>query len=136
MATDPGFRIHGLKQLDRALGAADKQLRAQLRGEFKQIAVGVAGEAKTIAARRTVTRTGDLVAGIKPFSLMGKAGVRSTAVHDGYEYPRRLEFEGRRGGSFGPRASLWPAVQARRQEIRKGIDQALDTMERAFEKGA
>src|SRR5688500_7109005 len=107
-----GVHITGLRDLDRALGKADKTLRAELRSRLKDIADIVAVEAREIASDVTSRDTGDLVRGIRPFALSGRAGVRSNAVHRGFEYPKRLEYEGRAGGVYGPRASLNPAADA------------------------
>jgi hypothetical protein len=126
--------VKGLKELDKALGRADKELRKELRGKLKNVADVVAQEARSIAAQKTKKRTGALVRGIKPFSLSGKAGVRSSAVHGGFPYPKRLEFEGRRGAKFGPRASLNPAVDRNEDRLYKATEQALNEMAQEFSK--
>ena len=132
MAAPATFRIKGLRQLDRALGKADKNLRKNLRGELKEIAEVVARRARGIAEAKGLRDTGDLIRGIKPYALTGRAGVRSNAVHRGFAYPARLEFEGRGAGGWGPRATLNPAVDQTRHEIERGIEQLLDRMETDF----
>lgn len=118
--------LDGLKALDRALGKADKNLRTGLRSELKAVATIVADEAKSIAASKGLRQSGDLIRGIRPFALTGRAGVRSTAIHRGYSYPRRLEFEGRGGDKFGPNATLLPAVNAKSGELQTKAEQLLD----------
>lgn len=128
--------MRGLRQLDRALGVADKTLRSKLRGKLKGVAGEVAAEARRLAAQRTTSRTGDLVRGIQPFALQGRAGVRSKATHGGFRYPYRLEYEGHAGRRYGPRASLGPAAEAKQGRIEEGVQESLRAMERAFEGGA
>ena len=125
-----GARIRGLKQLDRALGKADKNLRTKLRGKLRDIASGVATEARQIAESKGLRDSGDLIRGIKPYALTGRAGVRSGAVHRGYNYPRRLEFESRGGDLYGPRASLYPAYDAQRGEVMRATEGLLDGIQR------
>lgn len=127
-------RFNGLRALDRALGKADKNLRRDLRARLRDIAEGVAQSARRAAAQKTRTRSGDLVKGIRPFVKSGAAGVRSSAVHGGYEYPKRLEFEGRRGGSYGPRASLYPALEADEFNVVAAAERLLDDIADDFEK--
>lgn len=126
-------RLKGLKQLDRALGKADKRLRTDLRVRLKDVADIVATEARANAASRTHSRTGDLVAKIKPFALSGRAGVRSGAVHHGYNYPMRLEYEGRGGGKYGPRASLNPAVDSKLDDVGRAMERLLDDVADDFD---
>lgn len=128
-------RVKGIKQLDRALGKADKDLRSKLRTQLKGIAGIVAVEAKALAASRNSRGTGDLVRGIRPFVQSGRAGVRSSAVHRGFEYPRRLEFEGRAGGVYGPRASLNPAVDSSLDEVSRATEALLDDIANDFSGG-
>ncbi len=126
-------RVRGLKQLDRALGKADKQLRKDLREQLRASAGIVAVEARGIAESKGLRASGDLISGIKPFALSGRAGVRSGAAHRGYEYPRRLEFEGRGGGEFGPRASLYPALENRSDDVLRATEQLLDDFADTFQ---
>lgn len=135
MADQIGVRLHGLKALDRALGKADKNLRKNLRNELRSVAGEVAVKARTIAEAKGLRKSGDLIRGIRPFALSGRAGVRSSASHGGYEYPRRLEFEGRGSGRTGPRASLYPAVEASEGEIERGIERVLDNLGKDFSGG-
>jgi hypothetical protein len=73
------------------------------------LAEPVADKARRLAGQRTTRRTGDMLAGIEAFSRQGVVGVRSKALHGGYAYPKRIEFEG--GFPYGPRASLYPAAE-------------------------
>jgi len=124
------FRIKGLKELDRALGKADKNVRKNLRDKLRTVAEDVATEARQIVDSKGLVDSGDLRAGIRSFSLLGRAGVRSTATHGGFNYPRRLEYE-----SNGRRASLNPAVNAKRGDIERGIEHVLDQMADDFDGG-
>lgn len=124
--------IKGLRQLDRALGKTDKNLRKNLRDQLKQVAEEVAGDARAIATSKDLRQSGDLIAGIRPFALTGKAGVRNTATHRGFAYPSRHEYENRGGASYGPRASINPAVDRNQPEIRRGIEHVLDQLDRDF----
>lgn len=98
-------RIDGLAEFQRALRKADKRLAAFVRVGFREVAAEVATEARAIAEGKGLRESGDLIAGIAPFSRQGGAGVRSRAIHRGFNYPRRLEYE-----SDGLRATLGPAV--------------------------
>lgn len=127
------LRIDGLKQLDRALGKADKGLRTNLRASLKELAGEVAVEAQSIVTAKGLVQTGDLRRSIKPYALTGRAGVRANAAHRGFGYPFRLEYEGRIGRwGYGPRAYLNPAVENKEPELRRGIERVLDAMNRDF----
>jgi hypothetical protein len=120
------IRFEGLKEFDRALGRADKEQRKRLRAGLKDIAEVVASEARSIAESKGLRQSGDLIRGIRPFAGVGRAGVRSSARHRGYPYPRRIEFEDRGGSTFGPRANVIPAVDAKANEALARADRLLD----------
>jgi hypothetical protein len=120
------LRFKGLKELDRALGKADKQLRTGLRDKLRDAGKTVASEARAIAESKQLRVTGDLISSIKPFALTGRAGVRDTARHRGYAYPSRIEYEGRGGAKYGPRAFLNPAVDRKTGEITRSMETLLD----------
>lgn len=61
--------------------------------------------------------------------------MRSGAVHGGYAYPGRLEYEGRGGGKAGPRASLNPAVDAKQDDILRATERLLDDVADDFGRG-
>lgn len=128
MVDQPVVRIGGLRDFDRALGKADKDLRTVLRNDLKEIAMVVAEEAVTIAEQKGLVRSGDMVRRIAPFSLVRGTGVRSSSRHRGYAYPRRLEYEGRNGDEYGPNASLLPAVEAKKDELFALADGLLDRL--------
>ena len=120
-------RISGLKELDAALGQADKRLQQDLRRELKAIAASVVVGARAKAEANTTRHSGDLIAGIKPFAFGGKFGVESGALHRGYSYPRRLEYEGGGGaGNPGPRASLIPAFEEAMPVVLAETERLLD----------
>jgi hypothetical protein len=128
-------RIRGLRELDRALRRADKDLHDRLRTRLRAIATEVAAEARAIAGRKGLRKSGDLIAGIKPFVRAGSAGVRSTAVHDGYDYPRRLEYEARGAQPFGPRATLGPAAADPHNNAIEMAERLLDDLADDLERG-
>lgn len=123
---DVRVSFQGLAALDRALGKADKNLRSGLRDDLREVAGVVAQEAQSIAEQKGLRRSGDLIRKITPFALTGRAGVRSTSIHRGYAYPRRLEFEGRGGNAYGPDASLLPALDAKGAELFDLANRLLD----------
>lgn len=125
-----GAHITGLKELDRALGRADKSLRTDLRNRLKAVAGIVSVEARGIAESKGLRDSGDLIKGISPFALTGRAGVRSTARHGGYPYPARLEYEGGSGGRSGPRGSLIPAFERHEDDVVQGAEQVLIDIEK------
>lgn len=124
----PVVRFDGLRELDRALGKADKDLRAVLRADLKDAAQVVATRAIDIAEEKGLVRSGDMVRRIAPFALVRGAGVRSSSRHRGYAYPRRLEFEGRDGDEYGPRASLLPALDQERDAVYEKAEALLDLL--------
>jgi hypothetical protein len=130
-----GARISGLKELDRALGKADKTRRDGLRSWLREAADIAAVEAREVASSKGLRDSGDLISGIRPFALTGKAGVRSGAVHGGYAYPKRLEYEGRTGRRYGPNASLNPAVDRKEGEIIAKAEGLLDAIADDFNGG-
>ena len=121
-----GVKIKGLRELDRALGKADKDLRHDLRKRLKAVANTVAVGARAKAQAKGLRQSGDLIRGIRPFALTGKAGVRSSALHRGYSYPSRLEWEGGGQGSPGPRATLLPAYEEQKDKVIAETERLLD----------
>lgn len=119
-------KIRGLRELDRALGRADKNLRKDLRVRLRAIAQVVATGAKAQAEAKGLRQSGDLIRGIQPYALTGRAGVRSTALHRGYNYPARLEWEGGSHGQPGPRASLLPAYEEKKAVVLAETERLLD----------
>lgn len=124
-----GTRIKGLRELDRAVGKADKRLRTDLRSKLRDIAGTVALEARGIAAAKGLRESGDLIRGIRPFALTGRAGVRSTATHRGFAYPLRLEFENKGGSRFGPLATVNPAAERREKDVEREAERLLGRIE-------
>jgi hypothetical protein len=125
-------RFEGLAALDRALKRCDLNLRAGLRAELIDAADVVAQEAQSIASSKGLRQSGDLIRKIRAFAGVGRAGVRSTAVHRGFAYPRRLEFEGRGGSTYGPRATLLPALEAKTDEVEAKAEGLLDKFANDF----
>lgn len=128
MPKEPIVRFDGLRQLDRALGKANKDLRTILRKDLKDVAEVAAVRAREIAEEKDLRRSGDLIRKIQPFALVRGAGVRSSSVHRDYRYPRRLEFEGRGTNEYGPNATLLPAVEEVKGEIYLKAESLLDRL--------
>ena len=127
--------IRGLRGLDRALGKADKTLRADLRTRLKEVADIVAVRARNLAEEKGLHQSGDLIKGIQPYALTGRAGVRSGAMHRGYNYPRRLEYEHGGGRDPGPRATLNPAFEQMKPVILMEAERILDKLAQDFTTG-
>jgi len=128
-AGDPvELRFKGLKELDRALGKADKTLRKELRNRLKDAADIVATEAREIAAAKGLRKSGDLIRGIRPYAASGRAGVRSSATHGGYNYPRRLEYE-------QGKPTLGPALDAKADEVIRSAEGLVDDIADDFNRG-
>jgi hypothetical protein len=120
-----GLEIQGLRELQRALKRADRDLLTGVRRQLKGVAAITATEARALAAAHTSRGTGDLIRGIKPFITAGGAGVRSGATHRGFGYPMRLEFE--RGSRF---ASLYPAYRQTLPAVIAAGERAMTDIER------
>lgn len=127
-AYEPIARFSGLRELDRALGRTDKDLRTILRNDLRAVAEIVAAEARHIAHEKDLVDSGDLVRMIQPFALVRGAGVRSSATHRGYRYPRRLEYENRDGAEYGPHATVLPAVEEKKGEVYAKAELLLDRL--------
>lgn len=130
-------RVEGLRELDRAFGRASKELRRELRGELRQVGRIVADEARQVAARKGLRKTGRLIKSIRP-SVKGagvfvRAGAvtRSAKYPSGFNYPRRLEFEG-----GGRRAFLRPALASKQQQVVEQMERVLDRVADGFGRAA
>lgn len=128
----PLYYIRGLREFQRALRKADRTLWLEVRRGFREIAKRVALDARRLASQRTQRRTGDLIRGIKWFARQDGVGVRSGAEHRGYAYPRRLEYEGRGGSRYGPRASLNPAVDMHAPDVERDAERVLNILGREW----
>lgn len=124
------LRFKGLKELDKALGKADKRLRKELRARFKDVAGIVATEAKDVAESKGLRKSGDLIKGIRPFSTGARTGVRSSATHGGFNYPQRLEYE-----QGGLRATLGPALDAKADDVFDAAEGLIDDIADEFNGG-
>lgn len=126
-------RARGLAQFQRDLRAADRDARKRVDARLAEEAGKVVAEAKSIVIAKGLVKTGALLGGIKPFVRIGIVGVASTARNKGYPYPRRLEYEHREPGGYGPRASLNPAVDRKTNEIVNSLDDVIgDLYEKVF----
>lgn len=116
-ANRTAVRIEGLSSFRRALRKADRELDTKVRLGFVAIAKRVADEARSVARSKGLVKSGDMIRGIKPSVRTRDIGVRSTATHRGFNYPRRLEFENKGGSRFGPLATLNPAAERHEPEL-------------------
>lgn len=123
-----GTQINGLREFNRGIRKADLRLAAYVQTGFRAIAMEVAQEARGIAESKGLRESGDLIRGIVPYSRIGGAGVRSRAVHRGFNYPLRLEFEGRGPEGYGEHASLYPAVRDAEPKIEEQTFALLNSM--------
>lgn len=116
-------RVEGLKELDRAFGRINKDLRRELRKGLRRAAKVVATEGQQIARDKGLVRTGRLVKGIRPGATGDAVFVRARALKDAFNYAPVYEF-----GAGGRRAFLGPAVQRKRGEVVDEIEKVLDEM--------
>ncbi len=127
-------QVEGIAELSSALGRLDRRLQRELAAEMRQIASAVAATARDIAERKGLRRSGRLIRSIKPGSRRGGAVVRVTAVREvgkgaPYKYPGIYEFGGRSGfGKVGPRAFLQPAVDEKRDDTFRAVEDLLDRL--------
>lgn len=123
------MQADGLRPLLRDLNRADKTVAKEVRAELKST-VGelVAGEARSIATHRLEQRTGRTVKRIKPTVVSNTVVVRNTAQRAGFHYPNVLEFGGRGASEVGPRASLYPALDAREDDVVRLLGEVLDNL--------
>lgn len=135
VGVDVRVEVHGHKELMRALKRTQADLHKDIRALELEIARDVVAGAREIVISKDLVDSGDLLNGIRPFATQKGVGIRSGATHGGYAYPKRLEYEGRRGGKYGPRATLNPAVDRKEPEINRGIERVLDHLEKNWERG-
>ncbi len=127
---DARVRIEGLREFRAALRKIDPVLNKGLREGLKDAAQIVAYEAQ----RRAPVRSGATRASVRAFATGNRAGVRvlarraSRAYPAGYPYPRRLEYEG-----GGRRAFVGPALEAKRDEVVRRLEYALDDVAEIWE---
>lgn len=126
--SEVGVRFQGLRELDRALGKADRTLRDGLRDRLRDAGQVVAVEARSIVQSKQLVASGDLLRSIRPFAVSGRAGVRASARHRGFPYPQRLEYE-----DGGRRAFLNPAVDRKETQIMRNMEHLLDQVADDFE---
>jgi len=141
MATT-AISIEGLAAFRRDLKRIDPVLVKGVRVALKESAEIVADETR----RRAPVRSGKLKGTVRSFTSGNKAGVRvnarrvSRGYPGGYPYPRRIEFEGGRAGTMtnaltgrlvggttaGPRAFIAPALEAKRGEVVRRLEEVID----------
>lgn len=119
--------VTGLRPLLRDLKRLQPEVYRELRGGLKNAGDIVAREARENAARLYKTRTGDLSRKITPAVQQTAVLVRAKAKHRGYDYPGRLEFT--------KRPFTYPALDAKVNEARDAIDEAIGRALRATDLG-
>jgi hypothetical protein len=125
----PGsVKVRGLNQLVRDFGKLSKELQGEVRAELKSVAGRVANQAKAIAAAKGVRKSGKLIAGYSPTVRGSTAIVRNRRVRKGFPYPTVVEFRRRGASEYGPRASLYPALESKEQEITDAMGHMIDNL--------
>lgn len=130
--TQLDVRFRGLRELQRALGKVDKAAKKDVQRKLKDIAESVASDARAVARGKGLVESGDLVSGLVSFARTSGAGVRSRAMHRGYNYPRQLEYERRGGRGYGPNASIGPALERQRNHVFDAAEELLDEIADEF----
>ena len=124
---DPPVKIEGLREFRRDLKRLEPEVEKLLRGDIKQIAAGVAGEAQTRA--RSFARTGRYARSIRPYVSGLKAQVGSRLPQAGV-----LHW----GGTIHPRGVpiTFPARPVVSEALDLRTDRIVDQMGDAIEQAA
>lgn len=115
--------VQGLAQLQRDLYKVNTDARREVREGLREVGQIVADQAKVLASSRMHTRTGDLVRKIVPTVRAQGVYVQAKATHRGFAYPGKFEF----GGSNTRRAFLLPALEQKRPEVDRKMEEWLDS---------
>lgn len=134
--TPPPVRVEGIRELVQAFGRIDRGLRGELQSELRELADSVARRAQAIAEQKGLRKSGDLIRTIRPAVRGTVALVRAGATHRGFNYPRRLEYEGGRRASSDPtwfrapgsRSFLAPALDDKTEDVVAGVEDLLDRL--------
>lgn len=127
---DNAIRIVGLKELERAFGRADKELRADLKGALEEAAAPVRADAQALAPLVPKVEPGD------PWSRMrvgsGRSAVWVAPVERGTRNPkkRRPKFKYPLLGR-----ALEPALSRNREKVIDRIDQMLSEVAKVWSRG-
>lgn len=119
MAAGGAIRVEGLRELERALKASDKDAAKGLRKELREAAKVVSLEARS------------RFSGVDGYSAMGiRPRVRSGLVAVAEQSRKRTT--GKRGdyGALQMRKALVPALWDKRDEVEERIENMLDTVGR------
>ena len=128
-STSPAsVKVAGLGKLTRDFGKLNRELQKELRDEMKDVADIVSRHAKRLAEMKGVRKSGKLIAGYSPTVRGSTAIVRNRRVRKGFPYPTVVEFRKRRGRDFGPRASLYPAIDEKQDEVIEAMGDMLDAL--------
>lgn len=115
--------VSGLAQLQRDLYKVNTDARREVREGLREVGQIVADQAKVLAASRMHPRTGDLVRKIVPTVRAQGVFVEAKAKHRGFSYPGKFEF----GGSSVRRAFLLPALDMKRPDVDRKMEEWMDT---------
>ena len=114
--------VQGLAQLQRDLYKVNTDARREVRQGLREVGQIVADQAKVLAASKMHKRTGDLVRKIVPTVRAQGVYVQAKAVHRGFTYPGKFEY-----GGGARRAFLLPALEQKRPEVDRKMEEWLDT---------
>jgi predicted PhzF superfamily epimerase YddE/YHI9 len=113
--------VRGMKELTRDLRAVDRGLARELQKDLKAAVNPTVKLAKRIAPYDK----GGLVKSIRPIATQKQVAIRANKRRKGFLYPAVYEYGGRRGGDFGPRAFLNPALNMTEDAVVKSIAGAI-----------
>lgn len=112
--------VEGLAEFVRDCRRIGGELPGEVRKELRGVAGIVEGEAREVAIRKGLVKTGRLVRATKRFAAGARAGVRNFATNRGYRYPERFEY-----GDGGVRAFLEPALDNKQDDVVDALDDML-----------
>ena len=142
------IKVEGLRELQKALGRVDKEIKKDLMRELKGIGNRVADRARQNATPRS--KTGKELRGIKASARSGKrtAGVSvvskarepasTKSEPGGYRYTKLHEYgggariPGKKGSLPGPRAVLNPAIEQLRGRSERDIERVINNFVKEF----
>lgn len=128
MAQSSTIRVEGLSELRRSFRKMDGSLSKEYRDRIKDIAGIVADEARSVAEKKGLHKTGKLIRSIKPGTRGTTGLVRASATRNGYPYPAVWEY--RQDGEGRP--FLRPALEDKSDEVVDALGEMLDDV---FEDG-
>lgn len=127
------LNIEGLKETKVALRRSARLVKKEINTRLRAVGDILAVEAQSLARSKGLEKSGNLVRSIKPRARsMGVAVVASAKrkgpkYPQGYNYPKRLEYE-----SSGARSFMRPALANKQEEALTRLAGVLDEIRREF----